>query len=276
MIYSQPKGYNIQPIKFDRSKEVEPEFKEPSEAISEPVEEEIEVVEEEVSETTEVEEEVESDEDGERSMGEFADAPTAEELAELFPHASIGEFGDRPQRPMPSGHSSHRETIDLRHAEQEIREYYWEKPDWINSHLRPTEKGKLLKEHGDLSNPVTHAALLVESGVVEWVKPEWAKNTTAMLKKTNKLKQIKKEAKRAEKAFKKERSLRSVKSIEKQQQQGSVKSLEASTKSLEASAKSLQASTASLEPNTDASVTSPPVTVERMGEENLVDSNAQE
>lgn len=83
-----------------------------------------------------------------------------------------------------------KEEIDLRHAEMVQREYGWQIPDWVNSPLKPTRHGKLLKANGNLASPVTDIHTLVEKGEIGWEKPEW---TTPNLRPTPQGEHIKKE-----------------------------------------------------------------------------------
>jgi hypothetical protein len=56
----------------------------------------------------------------------------------------------------------------------EHRVYSWEKPTWTNQQLRSTGKGDELRKSGNLAQPITDAATLIEKGKVKWEKPEWA------------------------------------------------------------------------------------------------------
>lgn len=61
----------------------------------------------------------------------------------------------------------------------EHRVYAWEKPTWANKQLKSTGKGDDIRSGGNLANPITNAAALIEKGAVKWEKPEWALNTEA-------------------------------------------------------------------------------------------------
>ena len=67
-----------------------------------------------------------------------------------------------------------KEEIELRHAEMIQREFSWQIPDWVNSPLKPTHQGKILKANGNLASPVTDIHVLLEKGEIGWEKPEWA------------------------------------------------------------------------------------------------------
>lgn len=56
----------------------------------------------------------------------------------------------------------------------EHRSYSWEKPTWTNKQLRSTGKGDDIRKGGNLAQPITDAAKLIEKGQVKWEKPEWA------------------------------------------------------------------------------------------------------
>jgi hypothetical protein len=56
----------------------------------------------------------------------------------------------------------------------EHRVYSWEKPTWTNQKLKSTGKGDDIRKGGNLANPITDAAVLIEQGAVKWEKPEWA------------------------------------------------------------------------------------------------------
>lgn len=56
----------------------------------------------------------------------------------------------------------------------EHRVYSWEKPTWTNKALRNTSKGDTIRKGGNLAQPITGAAELIEKGTVKWEKPEWA------------------------------------------------------------------------------------------------------
>lgn len=58
----------------------------------------------------------------------------------------------------------------------EHRVYAWEKPTWANKQLKSTGKGDDIRSGGNLANPITNAARLIEKGAVKWEKPEWAVN----------------------------------------------------------------------------------------------------
>lgn len=56
----------------------------------------------------------------------------------------------------------------------EHRVYSWEKPTWTNQQLRSTGKGDDIRKGGNLAQPITDAAQLIDQGKVKWEKPEWA------------------------------------------------------------------------------------------------------
>ena len=56
----------------------------------------------------------------------------------------------------------------------EHRVYNWEKPTWTNQKLKSTGKGDDIRKGGNLANPITDAAVLIQKGEVKWEKPEWA------------------------------------------------------------------------------------------------------
>ena len=88
-----------------------------------------------------------------------------------------------------------KEEIELRHAELVQREFCWKIPDWVNSPLKSTHQGKLLRAEGNLASPVTDVQLLLERSEIGWQKPEW---TNAKLRPTPQGEHLKKERKLAE------------------------------------------------------------------------------
>lgn len=88
-----------------------------------------------------------------------------------------------------------KEEIELRHAELVQREFCWKIPDWVNSPLKSTHQGKILRAEGNLASPVTDVQLLLERSEIGWQKPEW---TNAKLRPTPQGEHLKKERKLAE------------------------------------------------------------------------------
>jgi len=104
---------------------------------------------------------------GDLDLGLGGQSPTQNAMSKSF-----SSFG-RPPAYLPREDEFTKEEVDLRHAEQIHREYGWEAPDWINSPLKPTKHGQLLKTKGNLASPVTDIHILLEKGEIAWEKPEW-------------------------------------------------------------------------------------------------------
>jgi hypothetical protein len=104
-------------------------------------------------------------------------------------HHSFSEFGrGGTSRFIPEREEWKLEEVDLRHAEQIKNEYLWSTPDWVDSQLRPTPHGQVLKNRGDIVSPVTHAKVLIDKGIIAWQVPDWTK---PKLRKTPRGEQIK-------------------------------------------------------------------------------------